>query len=156
MFSRFTIPPSGGREDGSLSSYDRSRTPSPAEAFGVAHGRIISRIRRRIIPRIYSRWVKSEHLIHSAYFYSASSSSLLLKGAPDYSMHWYCVGVTVRERLAQGLYVAAGVGFEPATLRTQGTIEPPHLSLSSVLVMCLLIMSQIASPPTVRSFAKIL
>ena len=62
----------------------------------------------------------------------------------------------MRERLAQGLYVAAGVGFEPATLRTQGTTEPPHPSLSSVLVMCLLIMIQIASPPTVRSFAKIL
>ena len=34
------------------------------------------------------------------------------------------------EGLAQGPYVAARVGFEPATLRTQGTEptnEPPHI-----------------------------
>jgi len=30
---------------------------------------------------------------------------------------------TASEGLAQGSYVAAGMGFEPATLRTQGT-EP--------------------------------
>ena len=51
---------------------------------------------------------------------------------------WYCVGfntqalqATVSEGLAQGFYVAARVGFEPAMHRTQGnklTTEPPHRS----------------------------
>jgi len=37
---------------------------------------------------------------------------------------------TTSEGLAQGPYVAARVGFEPATLRTgtELTTEPPHLS----------------------------
>ena len=38
------------------------------------------------------------------------------------------------EGLAQGLYVAVRVGFEPATLRTQGsevTTEPPRILLTS-------------------------
>jgi len=37
---------------------------------------------------------------------------------------------TTSEGLTQGPYVAAGVGFEPATFRTQGTeptTKPPHL-----------------------------
>src|SRR6218665_2402982 len=53
-------------------------------------------------------------------------------------MHGYCVGVSCRnawatalEGLAQGPYVAARVGFEPPTFRTQSTdptTEPsPHL-----------------------------
>jgi len=57
-------------------------------------------------------------IFHSGYFYSASSSPLLLRGAPDYStdtlsefsderhriyqwaitpQHWYCVGVNTPE-----------------------------------------------------------
>src|SRR6218665_2345695 len=40
------------------------------------------------------------------------------------------------EGLAQGLYVAARVGFEPAPLRTQSTkftTEPPHLTKMLIL-----------------------
>src|SRR6218665_208777 len=39
---------------------------------------------------------------------------------------------TVSEGLAQGPYVAVRVGFEPVTLRTQGTkliTEPPHATI---------------------------
>src|SRR6218665_2573770 len=72
--------------------------------------------------------------IQSEYLYSASSSPLLLRGAPDYSTD--AVSELTRrsttgnmsEGLAQGPHVAARVGFEPATLRTHGielTTEPP-------------------------------
>jgi len=71
------------------------------------------------------------------YFYSASSSLLLLLfgGAPDYSIdtvlefHAEAPRAIASEGLAQGPYAAAGVGFEPATLGSQGaelTTEPPH------------------------------
>ena len=39
------------------------------------------------------------------------------------------IQATVNEGLAQGPYMAARVGFEPATLRTEGaelTTGPPH------------------------------
>ena len=50
--------------------------------------------------------------------------------------HRYCVGVNtpkrlrhlVSEKLAQGPYMAARVGFEPTTLRTEGT-ESHHCPL---------------------------
>ena len=67
-------------------------------------------------------------LIHSGYFYSVSSSPLLLRCAPDcsidtmsHAVHAAAIQATVSERLAQGPYVATRVGFESATLRTQGT-----------------------------------
>src|SRR6218665_869721 len=44
------------------------------------------------------------------------------------SQHGEALQATVSEGLAQGLYMAARVGFEPATLRTQSTeltTEPP-------------------------------
>src|SRR6218665_1032480 len=70
----------------------------------------------------------------SCYFYSASSSPLLLRGAADTArilaeFHAEAPQATVIEGLAQGLYVAARAGFEPTTLLTKGdesTIEPPH------------------------------
>ena len=61
------------------------------------------------------------------YFYSASSSPLLLRGAPDYSIDTVmelthqALQATVSEGLAQGPYMAARAGFEPATLLTKGT-----------------------------------
>ena len=61
---------------------------------------------------------------HSGHFYSAPSSPLPLRGAPDYSMHGYCIGVSRRSAqatagkgLAQGPYVTARAGVEPTTLR---------------------------------------
>src|SRR6218665_1318946 len=72
--------------------------------------------------------------IHSGYFYSVSSSPLLLRGVPNYStdtvseLHAEALQTTVSKGFAQGPYMAAGVGFEPATLRMQGTeltTEPP-------------------------------
>src|SRR6218665_3940133 len=75
--------------------------------------------------------------IHSGHLYSAPSSLLLLRGAPDYSMHGYCIGASRRSAqatagkgLAQGPYVAARAGVEPTTLRLK-VIAPnnaPHTS----------------------------
>src|SRR6218665_1127801 len=64
-------------------------------------------------------------------------SSLLLRGAPDYSINIVLCRskqvkspqTTVSEGFAQGPYVPARVGFEPVTLRTEGTEltnEPPR------------------------------
>src|SRR6218665_3371779 len=81
-------------------------------------------------------WVSctgSTSFIHSGYFYSASSSPLLLGSTPD-TARIVCQSFTVkRDRqlrvkdFAQGLYVTARAGFEPVTLRTKGvdsTNEP--------------------------------
>ena len=74
--------------------------------------------------------------IHSGHFYSAPSSPLKLRGAPDYSTDGYCIGVSRRSTqatagkgLAQGLYVAARAGVEPTTLRLKvivSTKAPPR------------------------------
>ena len=76
--------------------------------------------------------------IHSGYFNSASSSPPLLRGAPNYSIdtvllcrsnHAKVLQATASEGLAQGSYVAVGVGFEPATFRMQGAelnTKPPR------------------------------
>ena len=71
--------------------------------------------------------------IHSGNFYSTSSSPLLLRGAHDYStdtvleFHAEAPQATVSEGLAQGPYVTARTGFEPATLRLIGANVPPHM-----------------------------
>src|SRR6218665_2334528 len=73
--------------------------------------------------------------IHSGYINSASSSPLLLRGAPHYSIdtvsefHAEALQAIASERLAQGPYVAARVGFEPATLLTpdaEHITKPPR------------------------------
>ena len=74
------------------------------------------------------------NFIHSGFFYSAPSSPLLLRGAPDSTdtvseFHAKAPQATASEGLAQGPYMAAIVGFEPTTLQTKGvdsTNEPPH------------------------------
>ena len=82
--------------------------------------------------------------IHSGYFYSASSSplGLLLRGAPDTArivskFHAEALQATENEGLAQGLYVAARAGFEPATLRTksvESANEPPRSACMRVCI----------------------
>src|SRR6218665_4093815 len=52
--------------------------------------------------------------IHSGHFYSAPSSPLPLRGAPDYSTD--TVLEFHAEGLAQGPYVTARAGVEPTTL----------------------------------------
>src|SRR6218665_2425397 len=74
--------------------------------------------------------------IHSfGHFYSAPSSHLLLRDAPDYSMdtvsefHAEAPQATAGKGLAQGPYVAARAGVEPTTLRLKvivSTKAPPH------------------------------
>src|SRR6218665_1269123 len=73
--------------------------------------------------------------IHSGYLYSTFSSPLLLRSAPDYSINTLSeltpevLQKPVSEGLVQSAYVAAGVGFKLATLRTQVTElthEPPR------------------------------
>src|SRR6218665_961847 len=82
--------------------------------------------------------------IHSGHFYSIPSSPLLLRGAPDYIQHEYCIGVSRRSAqvylqlqdsagkgLAQGPYVAARAGVEPTTLRLKvivSTKAPPLIT----------------------------
>jgi len=77
------------------------------------------------------------HLItHFIYFYSASSSPLTYysEALPTTALilcrryHAEALQATVNEGLAQGLYLAASMGFKPATLPMQGTknnTEPP-------------------------------
>ena len=84
--------------------------------------------------------------IHSGNFYSASSSPLLLRGAPDTAcitlseFHAEVPQAIASEGLAQGPCVAARVGFEPATLRMKGdesTNEPPRpIRFSYFVFMC--------------------
>jgi len=57
-------------------------------------------------------------------FYSASSSPLLIRGAPDYSTDTVSIGVSCRSAqatagkgLAQGPYVAVRARVEPTTLQ---------------------------------------
>src|SRR6218665_1374230 len=90
--------------------------------------------------------LKRDHIhafIHYRYFYSVSSSPLLLRDALYYSidavseLSCQALKATVSEGLAQGRYVAAGVEFQPATLRTQGTqlaTEPPRPTLSQTKI----------------------
>ena len=62
---------------------------------------------------------------HPGYFYSASSSPLLLRGTPDSTdtvleFHAEAPQAIASEGLAQGPYMVARAGFEPTTLRTKG------------------------------------
>src|SRR6218665_2657781 len=67
--------------------------------------------------------ISSDPFIHSGHFCSAPSSSLLLRGAPDYStdtvseFHAEAHRQLVGKGLAQGPYVTARAGVEPTTLR---------------------------------------
>src|SRR6218665_1532656 len=77
---------------------------------------------------------QDSQFIHYGYFHSASSSPLLLRDVPGYSIetvsefHTEALQATASEELAQGPYVAARREFEPATLQTQGTVltNVPH------------------------------
>ena len=66
--------------------------------------------------------------IHSRYFYSTSSSPLLLRGAPD-TVRTLCQSFTLKcHRQLRVKDVAARAGFEPRILRTKGDKsinEPP-------------------------------
>jgi len=81
-------------------------------------------------------------LIHSGYFYSASSSPLLLRGVSRHSMdtvskfHAKAPQATASEGLAEGHYMAARAGVKPMTLWTKGvdsTNAPstPHFNIST-------------------------
>ena len=76
-------------------------------------------------------------LIHFGYFYSASSSPILLRGAPDTArilcgVHAEAPKATASEGLAQGSYVAARAGFEPTTHRSTDIDSTNEPSLSGV------------------------
>src|SRR6218665_2934271 len=84
--------------------------------------------------------------IYSVYFYSASSSPLLIRGAPD-TVRIYCVGVSRRSatgnckrRICQrSLYVAANAEFEPTTFRMKSyestnELPGPHFNSYSLLI----------------------
>ena len=75
--------------------------------------------------------------IHSGYFYSASSTPLLLRGAPKTArilcrsfmqFHAEAPQATASEGFAQGPYMVARARFEPTTPQMKGaesTNEPP-------------------------------
>src|SRR6218665_1655602 len=72
-----------------------------------------------------NRFISRYSFIYSGYFYSASSSPLKLRGAPDSTatvseFHAEVPQATVSERLAQGPHEAARAGFETTTLWTKG------------------------------------
>src|SRR6218665_792125 len=82
--------------------------------------------------------------IHSGDFYSAPSSPLLLRGAPDYSTDRLLYrsftpkrtgNSTAGKGLAQCSYAAARAGVEPTTLRLKvivSTKEPPRPTIMSI------------------------
>ena len=72
----------------------------------------------------YIKYIAINSFIHSGHFYSAPSSPLPLRGAPDYSTDTVSEfhaeahrQQTVGKGLAQGPYVTARAGVEPTTLR---------------------------------------
>src|SRR6218665_2416238 len=82
--------------------------------------------------------------IHSGHFYSAPSSPLLLRGAPDYStdtvseFHAEAHRQLHGKGLAQGPYMAARAGVEPTTLRLRviaSTNAPPSPYGSATAVL---------------------
>ena len=85
-----------------------------------------------------SPW-RSKHCIVFIHFYSASLSMSHSEEVPTTglilcrSKYTEAVRTTASEGLAQGPYVAAKVGFEPATLQTEGT-EPHHWATMPTLI----------------------
>src|SRR6218665_122865 len=83
---------------------------------------------------------------NSGYFYSASSSPLLLRRSRhgmDTMSEFYAEApqTTASEALAPGPYVAATAGFEPTTLRSTGidsTNEPHTPPLRQLIPCCLM------------------
>src|SRR6218665_3244905 len=79
------------------------------------------------MPVLYRLGGPRDSFIHSDHFYSASSSPLLLRSAPDTA--WILSRsftpkrhrqLRVKDLFVQGPYVAARVRFEPTTLRLTG------------------------------------
>src|SRR6218665_794655 len=89
--------------------------------------------------------------IHSGHFYSALSSPLLLRGAPDYSTDTVSeftrrsAQATAGKGLAQGPYVAARAGVEPTTLRLKvivSTKAPLRPTIIIATSSCLLLLQR--------------
>ena len=97
------------------------------------------------------------------YFYSASSSPLLLRGAPDHNTNTVsdfapeAPQATASEGLAKGPYVAVRAGFEPATLRTkfaESTNEPPDPTMMMIMMMMMMTTTTTKCMGTYRSWHK--
>src|SRR6218665_3852986 len=95
--------------------------------------------------------------IHSGHFYSAPSSPLLLRGAPDYStetvseFHAENAQTTAGKGLAQGPYVAARAGVEPTTLRLKAidsTKAPPCPTCRVMFTSLCHVMKNAILPPS--------
>src|SRR6218665_156691 len=98
---------------------------------------------------------------YSGHFYSASSSPLLLRCAPDYSIDTVseltcqALWATVSEGLAQDPCIVARIGFKPATFQTQGTestAEPPGPTLIDILAKDGKVLVHLQSKTTFHSF----
>ena len=107
-------------------------------------------------PLFLVDYIITHSFVHSGYFYSAPTSPLLLRGAPD-TARILCrsftpkrhVQATASEGLAQGPNVAARVEFEPTTLRTKGiqsTNEPPNLTPAVLHIFHMTHTTLITSP----------
>src|SRR6218665_2423935 len=92
---------------------------------------------RIMMMMIYIKFVAFKTFIHSCYFYSASSSPLLLRGQRRLrhstdtvsEFHPEDPQATASEGLAKGPFVAARAGVEPATLQTVGVKSTTELPL---------------------------
>ena len=92
------------------------------------------------LPYLNSSCSFIHSFFHSGYFYSTSSSPLLLRGAPE-TARMLCRSFTPKchrqlrvKDLPKVPYVAARVEFEPSTLWMKGdesTNEPPHPTWSA-------------------------
>src|SRR6218665_1001929 len=88
--------------------------------------------------------------IHSGHFYSAPSSPLLLRGAPDYSTDTVSEfhaeahrHATAGKGLAQFPYVAARAGVEPTTLRLKVIVSikaPPRPTFMDCPETCIVVV----------------
>ena len=102
----------------------------------MPHGYTISQCQ---MPHGYTIHSFIHSFIHSGHFYSAPSSPLPLRGAPDYSTDTVSEfhaeahrQLQVKDLLAQGPYMTARTGVEPMTLRlkvvdsTKAPSRPTH------------------------------
>jgi len=93
---------------------------------------------------------------HSGYFYSASTSPLLLRGAPATARilcrsFMPCAVGNCEWRIAQDPYVAARAGLEYTTIRTKGNEStdrptlPTSSSIFSLLILCQNLLSTLSN-----------
>src|SRR6218665_2270791 len=95
-----------------IENYYRSRISAAAATHGVHHGHmtVMDELSVNNLSKVATQRLEVDSNLRPSGYKAAST-------APRYLVPQATAG----EGLAHGLYVAARVGFEPATLRTKGT-----------------------------------